>query len=160
MNLVFDIEADKLEISEVKTIHCICALDVETEDEYEFVNNGTINNIADGVGLLASAGTLIGHNIIDYDLPVLNRLYDLKFNGVALDTLILSRLMNPDRQNPFTYQGKAKAHSIEVWGHRLGKSPKLQMEDWSVFTPEMLQRCKEDVATNWAVYKALYQEAL
>ena len=40
------------------------------------------------------------------------------------------------------------------WGEELG-FPKLQNEDWSEYTPHMLERCKQDVSCNLALYHHL-----
>ena len=54
---------------------------------------------SEGYKLLSNADTLIGHNIIGFDIPMVE-----KFGGVDLskipviDTLVLSRLFNPTRE--------------------------------------------------------------
>ena len=52
---------------------------------------------------------LIGHNILGYDIPVINKLYDvdLSRNNIK-DTLVMSRLFNPVREN---------GHSLKTWGY-------------------------------------------
>jgi len=159
--LTYDVEGNALELQDVTKIHCLCTYDSETGQQNDYYNDGFIDTIADGVGHLAAASHLIAHNQIWYDLPVLKKLYGFEPKGEVIDTLIMSRYLNPDRVTPFNYEGpdKNKPHSITVWSFRLGKKPKIQIEDWSKFTPEMLQRCKEDVMTNWEVYQALLKEA-
>ena len=63
MNLVFDIETDGLKPSK---IHCIVAVDDQNK-VYTFKPD----QIVEGVEFLSKADTLIGHNIIGYDLPVI-----------------------------------------------------------------------------------------
>lgn len=159
--LTYDVEGDALELPDVRRIHCLCIYDADTDKEYDYTNDGTVDNIPDGLKRLSAADSLIAHNQIWYDLPVLKKLYRFEPKGEIIDTLILSRMLNPDRVTPFNYEGpdKNKPHSITVWSFRLGKSPKIQIDDWSVLTPAMLQRCKEDTRTNWDVYQALLREA-
>ncbi len=61
--LVFDIECDGLKPTK---IHCIVAKEVNGP-VYKFPPH----KLNEGVELLKSAETLIGHNILSYDLPVL-----------------------------------------------------------------------------------------
>jgi DNA polymerase I-like protein with 3'-5' exonuclease and polymerase domains len=56
---------------------------------------------------------IIGHNVISFDAPILNRLWKTKIRLKNVsDTLILSRLLDPSRE---------KGHSLEAWGKTLGK---------------------------------------
>lgn len=95
------------------------------------------------------ATTLIGHNIIGYDLPLLKRLYGWEpAKGTRIvDTLILSRLLNPDRGS----------HSLDAWGERLGY-PKGEHNEWERYSPEMLSYCQRDVELTRQVYLALLEE--
>ena len=62
-NIVFDIETDDLDATKV---WCIVAKEVDGTT-YKFGPD----ELEDGLDLLRSANTLIGHNIIGFDLPVL-----------------------------------------------------------------------------------------
>jgi len=54
------------------------------------------------------------HNGISFDAPILNRLWNLKIrSSQCLDTLVMSRLMNPNRES---------GHSLAAWGKSLGKN--------------------------------------
>ena len=56
---------------------------------------------------------IIGHNVISFDAPILNRLWKTKIRlKNVFDTLILSRLLDPSRE---------RGHSLESWGESLGK---------------------------------------
>ena len=52
-----------------------------------------------------------------------------------------------------------KPHSIEAWGVRFGLY-KPEMEQWDVFTPEMMQRCERDVEIGYLTLKYLMQKEL
>ncbi len=142
MKLIFDIETDDLNATKV---WCIVAKEVDGKS-YRF----TPDEIEDGIKLLEQADTLIGHNIIGFDLPVLEKLYNFKYSGKVIDTLVMSRLYNPVREN---------GHSLKTWGYRLGV-PKQEQPEFDNYTPVMLNYCEQDVILNEAVYKYLLDEGL
>ena len=91
---------------------------------------------------------IIGHNIIGYDVPVLERLLGVDFSKVGvIDTLVLSRLYDPTRQS----------HSLKSWGIELNKH-KGDYNDWSKFTGEMLEYCVNDIRVTLAMYKVFDTE--
>jgi len=64
------------------------------------------------IPLINKAERLIGHNLIGFDAPVLNKLWGTKIGLKKVrDTLIMSRLLNPSIEN---------GHSLAAWGKRLG----------------------------------------
>ena len=67
MKLLFDIETDGLDAS---VIWCLVIQDVDTNQVWEY----SPNEIEDGVSLLSKAEVLAGHNIIGFDIPVLEKL--------------------------------------------------------------------------------------
>lgn len=108
---------------------------------------------------LDSFDILIAHNGIGYDFPLLKKLYGWTFKGKIVDTLIMSRLLDPKRMVPFNCANKkAGPHSIEAWGYRVGRG-KPEHNDWENFSEEMLHRCSEDVEILELVYEALLKEA-
>ena len=141
-NIVFDIETDDLDATKV---WCIVAKEVDG-DTYKFGPD----ELEDGLDLLRSAKTLIGHNIIGFDLPVLQKLFNFTYSGKLIDTLVMSRLYNPIREN---------GHSLKTWGYRLGV-PKQEQPEFDSYTPEMLDYCTQDVVLNEAVYKFLQKEGM
>lgn len=146
MNLVFDIESDGL-LNTIENIWMIVAIDVDTAEEFIFTNNeDEYPNINAGLDKLASANMLIGHNIIGYDLLALRKVLNWRPPETIkiVDTMLLSQILDYDR-----FGGR---HSLEKWGEYLGRS-KVEHEDWSKFSLEMLHRCREDVKINLMVYK-------
>jgi len=143
MDLVFDIETDDLQAT---LVHCIVAQDAETGEIFKFPPH----KLEDGYRFLATADRLIGHNIIGFDIPMVE-----KFGGVDLskkaviDTLVLSRLFNPNRDG---------GHSLESWGFRLGLA-KIEFDDYVNYSNEMLEYCVRDVTLNTLVYKNLRNES-
>jgi DNA polymerase-1 len=109
---------------------------------------------------LESADVLIGHNIIAHDLPLLRRLWGWQPSpGQKLvDTLLMSRLLNPDRPKPPHCPRSAGPHSVEAWGYRLG-SAKQGHDEWDRFSVEMLSRCVQDVRIQVKIYDTLLEES-
>jgi len=142
MKILFDIETDGLESS---VIWCLVAQEIETGQVWSFGPD----KIERGVQLLNRATQLSGHNIIGFDIPVLERLTSFKLRDQEIiDTLVFSRLFNPVREG---------GHSLAVWGGKLGCA-KIEFEDFDKFSERMLDYCKRDVALNVKVYKALQKE--
>jgi len=143
LKLVFDIETDDLNATK---IWCIVAQDVETNKIYKFGPN----NLDKGYELLESAEQLIGHNILGFDIPMVEKFSDVKLTDNVVDTLVLSRLFNPTREG---------GHSLDNWGYRL-RYRKIEFEDYQNYSSEMLQYCVRDVQLNTLVYQKLKQESV
>ena len=87
MRYVFDIETDGLYPSK---IHCLSY----TTDGKEY---DTVTHEDDMRHLLWNADGIIGHNIVRYDIPVLERLLFMKIKAKVYDTLPMSWVINYDR---------------------------------------------------------------
>ena len=70
---VFDIEANGFE-QIVTNVWCIVLKDIDTQT----VDRFPPESIQEGLRVLADADALIGHNIIGYDLRVLQKLFGFK----------------------------------------------------------------------------------
>ena len=90
---------------------------------------------------------VIGHNIIGFDIPVINKIfgYDLFKHCKITDTLILSRLLSPMIEG---------GHSLKNWGLKLAKN-KIDFEQFDFFSEEMLTYCRNDVDLTQKLYKFL-----
>jgi DNA polymerase-1 len=110
---IFDIEADHL-VVEATQIWLAVAIDADTGEVHTF-NRDQLGAFGE---LLVGANELIGHNIIGYDVPVCERLLGIKITATLTDTLILSRMMYPDR---FNKNNPIKSHSLSAWGDALGE---------------------------------------
>ena len=156
--LVFDIECDGF-LYETEYIHMIVTEDLITGEIKCYHNNqsnikpwdGIINA---GVKTLAQADVLCGHNIKMFDIPVLKKLrstwgFHLNPKQIHIDTISLSRLMFPSR-----FQ-----HTLESWAKTL-KTPmqKVQNENWTEATQNMLDRCIADVQINTILLRYLQRK--
>ena len=109
-SLVFDIETDGLDATK---IWCISTCDIHTEE----LNSYYGDSLQEGLTVLQDADKLIGHNIIGFDIPVVNKLLHVDLSTKPLiDTLVLSRLFNPVREGN---------HGLESWGYRVHRLWKL-----------------------------------
>ena len=141
---VFDIEANGLNPDKV---WCIVAQELSTGD----VTVWRQEEVAQFSVWIKELGDceVIGHNIIDYDIPVLERLLNTDFSKCKVtDTLVMSRLANPQREG---------GHSLENWGNILGQ-PKGEHSDWDNYSQDMVDYCSQDVAVNVLAYKRLLTE--
>ena len=98
---------------------------------------------------LRSSVSVVGHNLIGYDLPVLNRLWGLSVESERIiDTLVLSRLADPS---------KSGGHSLRNWGNELG-FPKGDHNDWTCLSADMIKYCIRDVELTEAVHQKLMKD--
>jgi len=136
---VFDIEADGL-LDTATTIHCL---------SYHNLSNGSsgsYTNLNDIKEFIENADVLIGHNIVRYDVPLLERLVQgIRRKFSLVDTLSLSWYLYPERN----------LHGLESWGDDLGIA-KPVINDWKNLTQEeYIHRCEEDVKINTLLWKKM-----
>ena len=156
--LIFDLETDGL-LDDVTKVHCIVTQDTETGD----VRTYDPTQIDLALEVLENADRIGGHNVMAYDIPVLRKLYDFKYNGKMFDTLVASRLIWPNMKEKDMLKRTVDnkligSHSLKAWGQRL-KFHKgdygEQDEAWDAYTPEMLDYCVQDVALNVKLYELI-----
>jgi len=95
---------------------------------------------------LTGISTLVGHNLIGFDLPRLEEVWDFKWDGQVQDTLVLGRLYNPAIDG---------GHSLKQWAIRAGNELKgdFNVEDFDAgLTPEMVDYCLADCRATWSVF--------
>ena len=153
--LVFDIETDGL-YDKVTKVFCIVIYDINREETFAYGPD----RIDDALAHLATGDVLIGHNVIFYDVPVLQKLHSFNCKARILDTLICTRLIWPKEklydldvqlypEVPKNYRGMA---GLKAWGYRLSDN-KIEFKDFSEYSEEMLVYCKQDVAVTSKLWK-------
>lgn len=143
---VWDIEADNL-LKNVTKVWCHVFKDIDSKEVIK-LRPGENRWIE----ILSNAKLIVGHNILSYDFSVLEKLYGFKRKSdlVVHDTLIMSLVLNYNR-----FPGGR--HSLENWGKLLGY-PKIEFNDFSKFSEEMLTYCVGDVELNLRVYTTLLED--
>jgi DNA polymerase-1 len=127
-----DIETDDLDAS---LIYCVVTYEESVGFKEWIDNTGLEEYLQDAL--------VVAHNGLSFDFPVLARLWDIHLTMAQMrDTLLLSMMESPAREG---------GHSLKAWGIRLGHE-KTEFNDFTAFTSEMLEYCKQDVT----VCKHLY----
>ena len=141
-SLIFDIEADGLDATK---IYCIVTIDVATGE----VKTYDPSQLMSGIKALQAASLLVGHNIIGYDVPTIDRLYGTNLLEKPMhDTWVMSQTLRYTRTHK---------HGLAGWGEYLGNE-KIEYNDWSGFSEEMMKYCIQDCKVNLDVYKQLMKE--
>lgn len=133
-------------------------LDIETNTKFDTIwccvtkKDGEIKVWTQASGLKEYLGEskLVMHNGIAFDAYLLNKLWRMKIRiAQVLDTLVLSRLLNPNREG---------GHSLGAFGTRLGLE-KIDFSDYdSGLSEEMVEYCIRDVNLLERVYYELERE--
>lgn len=160
--VVFDLETDGL-LDTVSTVWCGVFQNLKTNEVKEF----RPHQIQEMLGYMDTCPVLIGHNVLNFDFPVLEKLYGYVYKGKKIDTVIMSRLLFPNRQLPkqlvIDYQTKrAEGHSVRMpgphsvasWGYTLGQG-KVDYDAWDSFDEQMMVRCVTDVQIQCMIFKHL-----
>lgn len=145
MRVTFDVETDGF-LADLTVIHSLVIQDVDTKDMWSCTGTElnprvvgrpdgtthTYTTLEVGLGILEGADLIIGHNIIRFDIPAIQKVFpDFKPRGGVYDTVMVSRLMYPHlKQKDFAFRKKKKGanfptsmiaqHRLEAWGMRLG----------------------------------------
>jgi hypothetical protein len=165
MRLIFDLETNGL-LPEVTVIHSLCIRDADTgELLMSCADQPGFPSIAEGIALLNQADQIIGHNIVDYDKPVLRKLRTDWVERPCLDTLLCVRLMFADVAEEdyrrVNFPGKLiGSHSLKAWGYRLGvlKGTFGEQDDWSRWTPEMQRYCDQDTLVTFRLLQLIERQ--
>jgi len=90
---------------------------------------------------------VVGHNVINFDAPVLKKVWGVVIpDNMLVDTLVMSRLYKPDIDIVVPEQGKAPSpHSLEAWGYRLGNHKIGYTAFDGGYTESMAIYCEQDV---------------
>jgi hypothetical protein len=173
LRLIFDAETDGL-LRQVTVCHCLVIKDADTGQVWRFRKNKREDTIAKGLAMLDSADMIFGHNIVGYDIPMFEKLFDWTPTAIIRDTLVLARLLFPDQKDKdfrLHEQGKLEgkligSHNLDSWGQRVGMwkgdykkkkeaegialgiladSEEMRAFVWGQWTEELEDYCANDV---------------
>jgi len=132
---VFDIETDGLDPTKIHVL--------SWEDDL-----GKIQHTHDYVAMrifFEEATILIGHNIVRYDIPAVEKILGVKVSATLVDTLAVSWYINHTRPK----------HGLEGYGEYYNVK-KPEITDWENLTKEeYAHRCNEDVKINVRLWRDL-----
>ena len=137
--IIFDVESNGL-LDDATKIHCLSYIDTDREKDII-----TLYDYDDMKLLFSVKKHFVGHNIIRYDIPLLEKLLDINIDARLYDTLPMSWVMNPTRSK----------HGLDSFFPDFGiEKPKI--DDWSNLSIEdYSHRCEEDVKITQALWENL-----
>lgn len=162
---VFDIESNGL-YDTISIVWCMWIFDAITGERWGFGPD----QVEDALKKLKEADVVVGHNVLDFDLPACWKVYPntIKYEFRVLDTLCLSRYLKPDRigDSPEYPKGDPRhgpsGHSLNAWGLFLGSEKGDYGEEenaWDAFSEDMYVYCEQDVNLTVQVYHYLCKVA-
>jgi len=169
--LLFDTETNGL-LDQVTKIHCLVIQDADSGATMRFNDQAQAvlrvpvqGTIEVGLRLLLSAKTIIAHNAIGFDVPMIKKLHQWwDFKGEVIDTLVLSRLIWTNlKDRDFSFLKKNRlfpsyligTHKLEAWGWRLGEHKGDYKAGWAAWSPEMEDYCAQDVVVLAKLWKLI-----
>lgn len=181
--LIIDAETDGL-LHEVTVCHCVIVKDFDTGQVWKFRRNKREDTIDRVFDLLDQAEEIWGHNIIGYDLPMFELLFDYQPLARIRDTLVMARLMFPDQKDKdfrLFEAGKIDGkligkHKLEAWGQRLGlfkgdykaireaegiargikkDSEEMRFWVWGTWTQDLEDYCVNDVEVTFKLLQMI-----
>ena len=158
--LVFDLETDGL-YEQATKVFCVVIYDINKQQTFTYGPDA----IADALAHLATADSLIGHNLLFFDIPVLQKLHSFDCKARIIDTLICTRLIWPkeklyeldEEQYPQVPPNQRGAASLKAWGWRLADH-KISFKDFSTYSQEMLDYCIQDVAVTTKLWEHITKQ--
>jgi hypothetical protein len=160
---VFDCETDGL-LPELTKLHC---LGIRCLDTGKVWSCGSVSAVAEGLERLRDADLIIGHNIIGFDIPALQKVYPwFQPKGLVRDTIVLTRLMWPHiSEDDWKKHPKGlpkilrKPQSLAAWGFRLGELKEEYSGGWEKWSPEMQAYMDQDVVVTEKLWRRIEKEA-
>ena len=141
--IIFDVESNGL-LDDATKIHCLSFVDTKADIPY-CDSVVTLYDYDDMRDLLGRETHLLGHNIIRYDIPLLEKILDIKIDARLYDTLPMSWVLNPTRSK----------HGLDSFFPDFGiEKPKI--DDWeNLSRDDYSHRCETDVQITYALWNNL-----
>lgn len=139
--VILNIEANGLDPDQ---IWCATCIDIDTKEEHIFRRPD--HDAHDLKRYLIGVDRVVGHNILNYDWPVLSRLCGIHEVGLlsdaVADTLVISRLLDFDRSG---------GHSLGAWAPALGVE-KTEQPPWDAFSEALVEHSLQNCRLTLALY--------
>jgi len=162
--LIFDLESNGF-LENTTVIHTLCIYDT---NNHRFTRYDK-TDVPRGVSRLERAEEICGHNIIKFDIPVIQKLYPMwQCPPCVVDTLLWARVAFPEvKETDFALWRAGRMpgkligrHSLEAWGYRVfelkGNYAKHgDNHTWEKWTPAMSEYCEQDVRVTVALVERL-----
>lgn len=141
--------------------NAIAVIDIETNKAWDTIwmcgvyfpndnRKGYVTNVESLRRLLSDVDTVVGHNLLGFDLPILRDVWGFDWNLRVFDTLVMGRLINPAIEG---------GHSLRAWAERVGGELKDDFTDFDGgLTDAMIDYCLQDCVANWDVF--MFMESL
>ncbi len=178
LSLICDIETNGL-LHELDRVHCIVLRDVETGEVHSCADQDGYLPLQWALDLVSKADQLVGHNLINFDMRALKKVYPgltTRSDCDIVDTLILSRVLWPELEpvddQKFCYIDKKYRgrHSLAAWGERLGvakikfkeeqKKDKKVTNVWAEWSKAMQTYCEGDTLVSLKLHEYFLTQEL
>ena len=168
-------------VLDAEYLHCVCFKELHKDIWEEEVGDGFIHSTWINDFFSQEGNIYIGHNILNADFEVFRRVLGIPFTVgpdsimgkecTFIDTLTMSRRLNPDRQlpkgcptkvwNPVTQKNDLIGpHSLMAWSYKL-RGEKPVVHDWRDQPIEVyLERCRADVELTEELYLYLVEKEM
>ena len=165
MKLIFDIETDGF-LEHLTKVHCIAVYDCDKDHILSFAPD----RIEEGLRYLMEADALIGHNIIRFDVPAIQKVYPwFQPKGTLIDTLVLSKVIWPDvrekdlilrKRDPEFPHKFLGSQTLGAWGYRFGVAKTDYEGGFETWNQEMHEYCIQDVKVTKALHDKIRSKNL
>lgn len=170
--LIFDIETNGF-LDSLDRIHCIAIGCLRTSK----IDLYGPDRIEDALARLMAAEYITGHNIIEYDIPAIRKIYPyFKLTGRITDTLIVGKIVWPHIKSLDFERVKTNfnfpknmigRHGLEAWGHRFNlhkgdyskRMKERGLDPWLEYNDEMGEYCIQDVVVNLRLWREMFKKS-
>ena len=138
---VFDIETDGF-LDKLTKIHVVSYKTPDMADPVSIFDYDEMRKF------FLSQDTLIGHFIVGFDIPAIEKVLGIKITARLIDTLSVSWYLSPERGS----------HGLASYGEDFGV-PKPVIENWNdLYRDDYAHRCQEDVKINFRLWSIQEQK--
>lgn len=166
---IMDCETDGL-VDTLTKLHCLAVRDADTGEVVgSYADQEGYPPITEGLALLSAADMVAGHNIIDFDLRAIKKVYPgFETNARVVDTLVLARSRFAHQKEMdwnLHRQGKLPgnligSHSLAAWGYRLGDNKEDYEGGWEKWSVEMQEYMVQDTSVTLHLLRYLRRSGI